>query len=75
MAKDSTTDSKVGGLQKTRRFYLVEGQDHLRGLALTTIHPQVVMGSTQLGTPVRLCSFDELISAILIYITKILINT
>ncbi len=44
-----------------------QGQDQLRGLALTTIHPpagKVVMGSTRLGTPFRLSSLDTIVSAI-----------
>lgn len=45
-----------------------QGQDQLRGLALTTIHPQVVMGSTRLGTPFRLSSSDAIVYAITIYI-------
>lgn len=62
-------DVEVSEDQNGKRLHhQPEGQDQLRGLALTTIHPQVVMGSTRLGTPFRLSSSDAIVFAITIYI-------
>ena len=59
---------KLMACRKPEDFICIQGQDQLCGLALTTIHPQVVMGSTQLGAPFRLSSLNEKDTSIKSYI-------
>ena len=69
MAKDSTADSKVGGVQKTRRFYLVS-----KYCSKVRIHMYANLDfhcgnrATRLTTPLRRSSLNKRTLATIVYI-------
>ena len=69
MAKDSTADSKVGGVQKTRRFCLVSKYcSKVRIYMYANVDFHCGNRATRLTTPRRRSSLNKLSFATIIYI-------